>query len=108
MRQAFERRRDLIFDLVQQIPGFRLDKKPQGAFYVFPDVTALFGKKTADGKVIANADDLAMYLLEQGHVAGVSGAAFGAAECIRFSYATSDDRITEAMSRVKAAVEALQ
>ncbi|MDO4496885.1 MAG: pyridoxal phosphate-dependent aminotransferase [Bacteroidales bacterium] len=108
MRVAFERRRDLIFDLVQQIPGFRLDKKPQGAFYVFPDVTALFGKQTPAGKTIANADDLAMYLLEEGHVAGVSGAAFGADECIRFSYATADDRITEAMARVKAAVEALK
>ena len=107
MRQAFERRRDLIFDLVQQIPGFRLDKKPQGAFYVFPDVTALFGKKTADGKVITNADELAMYLLETGHVAGVTGAAFGAPDCIRFSYATSEDKITEAMRRVKEAVEAL-
>jgi len=108
MRQAFERRRDLIFGLVQEIPGFRLDKKPQGAFYVFPDVTALFGKKTADGKVINNADELAMYLLEAGHVAGVTGAAFGAPDCIRFSYATSEDKIVEAMRRVKAAVEALQ
>lgn len=107
MRQAFERRRDLIFDLVQQIPGFRLDKKPQGAFYVFPDVTALFGKKTADGKVISNADELAMYLLETGHVAGVTGAAFGAPDCIRFSYATSEEKIVEAMRRVKAAVEEL-
>ena len=107
MRQAFERRRDLIFDLVQQIPGFRLDKKPQGAFYVFPDVTALFGKKTADGKVISNADELAMYLLEKGHVAGVTGAAFGAPDCIRFSYATSEEKIVEAMRRVKAAVEEL-
>lgn len=107
MRQAFERRRDLIFSLVQEIPGFRLDKKPQGAFYVFPEVTALFGKKAADGRVIANADDLAMYLLEEGHVAGVSGSAFGAPDCIRFSYATSEEKITEAMHRVKAAVEKL-
>ena len=107
MRQAFERRRDIIFDLVQQIPGFVLTSKPEGAFYVFPTVSALFGKKTPAGKVIANADDLAMYILEEGHVAGVSGAAFGAPESIRFSYATSDDRIIEAMQRVKAAVEAL-
>lgn len=107
MRQAFERRRDIIFDLVQQIPGFVLTTKPEGAFYVFPKVNSLFGKKTPEGKVIANANDLAMYILEQGHVAGVSGDAFGAPESIRFSYATSEDKIIEAMRRVKAAVEAL-
>lgn len=108
MRQAFERRRDLIFDLVQQIPGFVLTNKPQGAFYVFPQVNTLFGKTTPSGKVIANADDLAMYLLEEGHVAGVTGEAFGAPDCIRFSYATSEEKITEAMRRVKAAVENLK
>lgn len=108
MRQAFERRRDLIFDLVQQIPGFKLTKKPQGAFYVFPEVNSLYGKKTADGKVIANGDDLAMYILEKGLVAGVSGDSFGAPDCIRFSYATSEDKIVEAMRRVKECVAALQ
>jgi aspartate aminotransferase len=107
MRQEFERRRDLICSLVSEVPGFRLDKKPTGAFYIFPDVTALFGKKTQDGKVIANADDVAMYLLEEGHVAGVTGEAFGDPSCVRFSYATSQDKITEAMRRVKAAVEKL-
>ncbi len=107
MRQEFERRRDLICSLVSEIPGFRLDKKPTGAFYIFPDVTALFGKKTQDGKVIANASDVAMYLLEVGHVAGVTGEAFGDPSCVRFSYATSQDKITEAMHRVKAAVEKL-
>ncbi|MBE6332226.1 MAG: pyridoxal phosphate-dependent aminotransferase [Bacteroidales bacterium] len=108
MRQAFERRRDLIFDLVQQIPGFKLTKKPQGAFYVFPEVNSLYGKKTADGKVIANGNDLAMYILEKGLVAGVSGDSFGAPDCIRFSYATSEDKIVEAMRRVKECVAALQ
>ena len=108
MRKAFERRRDLIFDLVQQIPGFRLKEKPAGAFYVFPEVSSLFGKTTPSGNVIKDADALAMYILEEGHVAGVSGAAFGAPEGIRFSYATSDDRIVEAMKRVKACVEALK
>ncbi len=108
MRQAFERRRDLIFDLVQQIPGFKLTKKPQGAFYVFPEVNSLYGKKTADGKVIANGDDLAMYILEKGLVAGVSGDSFGAPDCIRFSYATSEDKIVEAMRRVKECIAALQ
>jgi aspartate aminotransferase len=108
MRQAFERRRDLIFDLVQQIPGFKLTKKPQGAFYVFPEVNSLYGKKTADGKVIANGNDLAMYILEKGLVAGVSGDSFGAPDCIRFSYATSEDKIVEAMRRVKECIAALQ
>lgn len=108
MRQAFERRRDLIFGLVQEIPGFKLTKKPQGAFYVFPEVNSIFGKKTPAGKVISNSDELAMYILEEGHVAGVSGAAFGAPDCIRFSYATSEDKITEAMRRVKECVAALK
>ena len=108
MRQAFERRRDLIFGLVQDIPGFKLDKKPQGAFYVFPEVNSLFGKKTPAGKVISNADELAMYILEEGHVAGVTGAAFGAPDCIRFSYATSEDKIIEAMRRVKSCIEVLK
>ncbi len=107
MRQEFERRRDLICDLVKDIPGFRLDKKPTGAFYIFPDVTALFGKKTQDGKVLANADEVAMYLLEVGHVAGVSGEAFGDPSCVRFSYATSQEKISEAMRRIKAAVAKL-
>ncbi len=108
MRQEFERRRDLICSAVQDIPGFRLDKKPSGAFYIFPDVSALFGKQTPDGKVIANADDVAMYLLETGHVAGVSGEAFGDPSCIRFSYATSQAKISEAMRRVKEALAKLR
>ena len=104
MRQEFERRRDLICSAIQNIPGFRLDKKPSGAFYVFPDVSALYGKRTPEGKLIANADDVAMYLLEVGHVAGVSGEAFGDPSCIRFSYATSQAKIAEAMQRVREAV----
>lgn len=106
MRQAFERRRDLIVGLAKEIPGFNLTT-PDGAFYIFPEVSSLFGKKAGD-KVIANADDLAMYLLEEALVASVSGAAFGAPDCIRFSYATSDEKLVEAMRRVKAAVEKLQ
>lgn len=106
MRKAFERRRDLIVGLAKEIPGFNVTV-PDGAFYIFPEVSALFGKK-AGGKVIANADDLAMYLLEEALVASVSGAAFGAPNCIRFSYATSDEKLVEAMKRVKAAVEKLQ
>lgn len=106
MRQAFARRRDLIVDLAKQIPGFNVTV-PDGAFYIFPEVSALFGKKAGD-KVISNADDLAMYLLEEALVASVSGAAFGAPDCLRFSYATSDEKLVEAMGRVKAAVEKLQ
>ena len=105
MRAAFRRRRDLVVSLAKEIPGFNVTV-PDGAFYIFPEVSALFGKKAGD-KVIANADDLAMYFLEEAHVASVSGAAFGAPDCIRFSYAAADDRIVEAMRRVKAAVEKL-
>ena len=106
MRQAFERRRDLIVGLAKQIPGFNVTV-PDGAFYIFPEVSALFGKKARD-KVISSADDLAMYLLEEALVASVSGAAFGAPDCLRFSYATSDEKLIEAMGRVKAAVEKLR
>lgn len=106
MRQAFERRRDLIVGLAKQIPGFNVTV-PEGAFYIFPEVSALFGKKAGD-KVISSADDLAMYLLEEALVASVSGAAFGAPDCLRFSYATSDEKLIEAMGRVKAAVEKLR
>ena len=105
MRRAFERRRDLIVGMASEIPGFNVTR-PDGAFYIFPEVSSLFGMKAGD-RVIANADDLAMYLLEEALVASVSGAAFGAPSCIRFSYAAADDKITEAMRRVKAAVEKL-
>ncbi len=108
MRQAFERRRDLIFNLVQEIPGFKLTNKPDGAFYVFPEVNSLYGKQTPSGKTITNGNELALYILEEGHVAGVSGDAFGAPDCIRFSYATSEDKIIEAMRRVKEAVAQLK
>lgn len=106
MREAFERRRDLIVKLAKEIPGFKLNV-PDGAFYIFPKVSELFGKRSGE-TTISNADDLAMYLLEEAHVASVSGAAFGAPECIRFSYATSDENIVEAMRRVKAAILKLQ
>ncbi len=99
MRKAFERRRDLIVKLAKEIPGFEVNT-PQGAFYLFPKCDSFFGKKDGD-RVINNSDDLAMYLLEVGHVACVGGASFGAPECIRMSYATSDENITEAMRRIK-------
>ena len=99
MRKAFERRRDLIVKLAKEIPGFEVNF-PQGAFYLFPKCDSFYGKKDGD-RVINNADDLAMYLLEVGHVACVGGTSFGAPECIRMSYATSDENIVEAMRLIK-------
>lgn len=99
MRKAFEKRRELVLNLMSDIPGLKLNN-PKGAFYVFPDVSSYFGK--TDGKItINNASDLAMYLLNEGLVALVSGDAFGAPNCIRFSYATSEDILIEAIKRIK-------
>lgn len=106
MRQAFERRRDLIISLMSEIPGISLTK-PDGAFYVMPEVSSYFGKRFGD-KVINNDGDLALYLLEEGHVSGVSGAAFCAPGYLRFSYATSDDNIRKAVARIKEALAKLQ
>ena len=102
MRLAFERRRNLVVKLAKEIDGLEVNV-PEGAFYLFPKCSSFFGKRT-DGYVINNATDLAMYLLEVGHVATVSGDAFGDPECIRFSYATSDDNLREAMKRIKEAL----
>lgn len=107
MRAAFERRRDLIFGLMQEIPGFELNK-PEGAFYVFPKCSSYFGKTTPKGEKIENAAQLAMYLLVEGHVACVGGGAFGAPDYIRMSYATSDENITNACKRIKDALAALK
>ena len=102
MRQAFQRRRDLIVRLAKEIDGFEVNV-PQGAFYLFPKCSSYFGK--SDGRhVINTATDLAMYLLETGHVATVGGDAFGDSECIRMSYATSDENIREALGRMKEAL----
>jgi aspartate aminotransferase len=106
MRQAFHRRRDLIVSLAKEIPGMKV-LEPQGAFYLFPDVTAYFGKQY-NGQTVENANDLVTYLLQEAHVALVSGSAFGEDNCIRFSYATSETLITEAMRRVKEALAKLQ
>lgn len=106
MRQAFERRRDLIISLMSEIPGISLTK-PDGAFYVMPEVSSYFGKRFGD-KVIHNDGDLALYLLEEGHVSGVSGAAFCAPGYLRFSYATSDENIRKAVARIKEALAKLQ
>ena len=99
MRQAFERRRDLIVKLAKDIPGLEVNM-PQGAFYLFPKCSSYFGKRDGD-RIINNSTDLAMYLLEVGHVATVGGDAFGSPECFRMSYATSDENIIEAMRRIK-------
>lgn len=99
MRKAFERRRNLIVELAKDIPGLEVNT-PQGAFYLFPKCSSFYGK--SDGKrTINNSTDVAMYLLEVGHVATVAGDAFGDPECFRMSYATSDENIREAMSRIK-------
>lgn len=103
MRSAFERRRELMGRLLSEIGTFKF-KTPAGAFYYFPDVSDLFGRSNSNGLAINNADDLALYFLEHAHVATVSGAAFGSPKCIRLSYATSEEQITEAVSRIKQAV----
>ena len=106
MRVAFERRRNLIVELAKDIPGLEVNV-PQGAFYLFPKCSSFFGK--TDGKrVINTSSDLAMYLLEEGHVATVGGDAFGDPDCFRMSYATSDDNIREAMKRIKECLSKLK
>jgi aspartate aminotransferase len=106
MRQAFERRRDLIVELAKGIPGLEVNK-PEGAFYLFPKCSNFYGK--SDGETtINNSTDFAMYLLEKGHVATVGGDAFGDPECFRMSYATSDENIKEAMKRIKEIVAKLR
>ena len=106
MRQAFERRKNLIVRLAREIPGLEVND-PQGAFYLFPKCSSFFGKRYGD-RVINNSTDLAMYLLEVGHVATVGGDAFGSPECFRMSYATSDENITEAMRRIAEALGRLK
>ena len=106
MRRAFLRRRDLIVGLLKEIPGLRLNL-PDGAFYVFPEVSAYFGKHCGN-RIIGDANDLAMYLLEEAHVAAVSGDAFCAPGYIRLSYATSDENIREACRRIAAALGKLE
>lgn len=114
MLAAFRRRRDLIVSLAKDVPGWKLDT-PQGAFYIFPEVTACLGKSytatDADGRVatktVATDADLAMYLLEEAHVATVAGSAFCTPGYLRLSYAASDDQLVKAMARIKAAIEKL-
>ena len=102
MVSAFKSRRNLVVGLINAIPGLKLNV-PEGAFYVFPDVSSYFGK-TLRGKLINNADDFSMYLLAEANVATVTGDAFGNPNCIRFSYATSEELLTEALRRIKEAL----
>ncbi|MEE4214605.1 MAG: pyridoxal phosphate-dependent aminotransferase [Bacteroidales bacterium] len=106
MRDVFLKRRDLVCGLLKDIEGLKI-RIPQGAFYIFPDVTAFFGKSDGE-RMINNANDLAMYLLEKGQVAVVSGDGFGAPNCIRLSYAASDRELTEACCRMKEALGKLK
>lgn len=106
MKRAYLLRRDLVVGLLKDIPGFKVNV-PEGAFYAFPDVSYYFGK--SDGKVtIKDSDDLAMWLLENSYVATVGGSSFGAPNCIRISTAASDEALTEAVSRIRTAVESLK
>lgn len=106
MREAFQRRRDLIVKLAKEIPGLEVNV-PEGAFYLFPKCSSYYGK-SYNGKTIENSDDLAMYLLTEAHVATVGGGSFGSPECFRMSYATSDKNIIEAIRRIKEALAKLQ
>jgi aspartate aminotransferase len=107
MRDAFKRRRDLMLDLLKDIPELKANV-PQGAFYIFPEAKFYFGKKTTEGKTINNASELCMYLLDKAHVAIVPGDAFGAPDYIRIAYATSEDNLREAVKRIKPALEELK
>jgi aspartate aminotransferase len=106
MQDAFRRRRDLVLKMMKEIPGLKVNE-PKGAFYVFPDCSSYFGK-SYEGTTIHNATDLCMYLLNVGHVSVVTGEAFGAPEYFRLSYAASDEKLTEALKRIKEALSKLK
>lgn len=103
MKEAFQRRRQLVYDLLSEIPGVKTNL-PQGAFYFFPDISSFFGKKDPQGNVIKDSADLALYLLNEAHVATVDGGSFGNNNYIRISYAAADDVLVEALKRIKAAL----
>ncbi|MCQ2275262.1 MAG: pyridoxal phosphate-dependent aminotransferase [Bacteroidales bacterium] len=106
MRETFRKRRDMVYQLLQEIPGVKVGL-PQGAFYFFPDVSSYYGK-SFNGQVINNSTDMAFYLLNEANVATVMGSAFGDDTCIRLSYATSEDLLREALRRIKAALANLK
>ncbi|MEQ8575988.1 MAG: aminotransferase class I/II-fold pyridoxal phosphate-dependent enzyme, partial [Fulvivirga sp.] len=105
MTKAYHERRALVYDLLKDIPGVKTNM-PTGAFYFFPDVSHYFGKKIGE-RVIKNADDLCLYILEEAHVSLVTGDAFGDANCVRISYAASVEELKEAMIRIKSALSKL-
>jgi len=107
MKAVFKERRDLVFGLLKEIPGLNVNL-PAGAFYFFPEVSSFFGKKTPEGEVIKNAEDLSLYLLNTGHVATVSGDSFGDPNSFRISYAAANVKLVEAMKRIKNALGALK
>ena len=100
MRDAFKKRSELVLGLLKNVPGIKLNY-PKGAFYIFPDVSSFYGKSTADGFKVNNSNDFCEYLLRRAFVGTVPGAAFGAPDCIRMSYASSDEKLIEAMNRIK-------
>lgn len=106
MKEAFARRRQLVYDLLSAIPGVKTNL-PEGAFYFFPEISSFFGKKDENGNVINNSSDLALYLLNVGHVATVGGDSFGNDKYIRLSYAASDESLVEALRRIKEALRKL-
>lgn len=106
MRDSFRKRRDMVLELMNDIPGWKFNK-PAGAFYVFPDVSAFFGKKTEQGVSISNANDLCMHLLKDAGVSVVTGEAFGDPRCIRLSYATSEEKLRDALSRIATSLSRL-
>jgi len=106
MRDVFKKRRDLVIGLLKDVPGI-ITNVPDGAFYVFPDVSSYFGK-SYNNYHIKNSFDFSIYMLEEGNVALVSGEAFGDNNCVRFSYATSEDKLIEAIKRIKDALAKLK
>lgn len=107
MTDAFRMRKDLVMKLMKEMPGMKTSD-PAGAFYLFPDVSAYYGKATESGMQISTAEELVMYLLEEAQVALVGGEGFGAPNCIRFSFAASESNLQEAMRRIKAALDKLR
>ena len=105
MVKAFHKRRDLVLSLLKEIEGVKINE-PEGAFYVFPDISSFYGK-SYNGKQINNATDLTMYILDEALVALVTGEAFGDSNCIRISYAASEEQLTEALKRIRTALEKL-
>jgi aspartate aminotransferase len=105
MNETFRKRRDLLIGLLKDIDGFKVNF-PEGAFYVFPNISALYGK-SVDGKIISNSADFCEYILYTAHVAIVAGSAFGADDCVRIAYSASEEQLEEAIRRIKKAVAAL-